>query len=72
MYTGRFLRQAVRISLSISVTALRGVSLACASYVCVGVQEMGIAPVRHRVVHPQAAFYGPQRYRSGDADDRKL
>jgi hypothetical protein len=34
MYTGRFSRQAVSISLSISVAALRGVSLACATVTC--------------------------------------
>ena len=34
MYTGSFSRHAVRISLSISVAALRGVSLACAAVTC--------------------------------------
>jgi hypothetical protein len=42
------------------------------SYVCVGVEEMVIAPVGHRMVHPEAAFYRPERYRSGDADDRDM
>jgi hypothetical protein len=34
MYTGSFSRHAVRINLSISVAALRGVSLACAAVTC--------------------------------------
>ena len=34
MYTGSFSRQAVRISLSISAAALRGVSLECAAVTC--------------------------------------
>src|SRR5215813_6732625 len=42
------------------------------SYVCIGVEEMVVAAISHRVVHPQAALDGPERYRSGDADDRDV
>src|SRR5262249_36023546 len=41
-------------------------------YMRVGIEEVVKAPVGHRVVHPQAAVNGPERYRSGDADDRDV
>jgi hypothetical protein len=65
--------QAVRISRSISVTALSGVSLACAAvHLSVGVQEPVPGPIGHRVVHPQATLYRSERYRSADADYRRV
>jgi hypothetical protein len=38
----------------------------------VGVEEVVKAPVGHCVVHPQTALDGPERYGSGDADDRHV
>ena len=72
MYTGSFSRQAVRISLSISVAALRGVSLVRRSDVCVGFEEVVIGPVGHCVVHPETTVDRPERYRTSDADDRDM
>jgi hypothetical protein len=40
--------------------------------VCEGIEEVIIAAVGHRVVHPQAAFDGPERYRSRDTDYRDV
>src|SRR5215813_11415491 len=41
-------------------------------HMCVGVEEMVISPVGHRVVHPQATVDRPEWYRSGDANDRDV
>ena len=41
-------------------------------HVCIGIEEVVIGPVGHSVVHPQATVDGPERYRSGDADDRDV
>src|SRR5262249_36991446 len=38
-------------------------------HVRIGVEEVVIVPVGHRVVHPQATVDGPEWYRSGDAND---
>src|SRR5262249_43013650 len=38
----------------------------------VRVQKMVPVSVGHRVVHSQATIDGPERYRSGDADDRDV
>jgi hypothetical protein len=42
------------------------------SHMCICVEEVVEAPVRHRMMHSQAAVDGPERYRSGDADDRDM
>ena len=72
MYTGSFSRHAARISLSIGGRVAWGKPSVRGGDVRVGVEEVVIGPVGHCVVHPQATVDGPERYRSGDADDRDV